>query len=217
MIVSKRFVFFAVSAVIMMVALAQPPQLSAETPTTGAPEVNKNRDTPQWSVQVNMVDPGNASISASFQIAIYESLLDELNKTKRFKQVLRDGERTSSDVPDLLILRTTVEKYAAGSETRRAVTTISGATKITVRSQLCKLDGQIIWERTVQGNVLFVGSNMRATRNLARNVAETIKRSAFPASSMSALAQTGQQPAQDIRARLLWVMDNLGVLPGRDC
>ena len=139
-----------------------------------------------------MVDPGDANISASFQIAIYESLLDELSKTKRFKQVFRDGERASSDVPDLLILRTIVEKYAAGSETQRAVTTVSGATKLTVRSQLCTHDGQIVFERTVHGEVLFMGSNLRATHNLARNVAKTIKQSALPAPSSSALAQNGQ-------------------------
>ena len=49
-----------------------------------------------------MIDPGDANFSASFQIGIYGSLLDELSKTKRSKQVLRDGERSSSGVPDLL-------------------------------------------------------------------------------------------------------------------
>ena len=51
---------------------------------------------------------------------------------------------------------------------------------------------QIVFERTVHGEVLFLGSNLRATHNLARNVAKAIKQAALPAPSMSALAQTGQ-------------------------
>ena len=189
---NKRVSRFVIAVAIMTTAVAHPPLLSAQTAATELSAPGKNSHTPQWSVQVKMIDPGDVDISASFQIGIYESLMDEVSKTKRFRQVLRDGERTSSAVPDLLILRTTVEKYAAGSETQRAVTTVSGATKLTVRSQLCTRDGQILFDRTVHGEVLFMGSNLRATHNLARNVAKTIQQSPLPAPSMSALAQSGQ-------------------------
>jgi hypothetical protein len=80
----------------------------------------------------------------------------------------------------LLVLKTTVEKYTPGSETRRAVTTVSGATKLTVRSQLLTREGRIVLERTVDGDVLFFGSNLRAAHNLARNIAKTIKDSSLP-------------------------------------
>ena len=123
---------------------------------------------------------GDVNLAPSFQVAIYESLLEELSKTKQFKQVIRYGDRNAADVSDLLILKTTVQKYTPGSETQRAVTTVSGATKLTVHSQLCTRDGQVILERTVNGNVRFMGSNLRATHNLARNVAKTIKRSSLP-------------------------------------
>ena len=83
-----------------------------------------------WSVQVDQVDPGTLDLSYSFQVAIYENLLDELKKTKQFQQVFREGDHKASEVPKLLVLKTTVEKYTAGSETRRAVTTVSGATKV---------------------------------------------------------------------------------------
>jgi hypothetical protein len=189
---NKRVSTFVIAVAIMTIAVAHPPRLSAQTAATELTAPNKNSHAPQWSVQVKMIDPGDVNISASFQIGIYESLVDEVSKTKRFKQVLRDGERTASADPELLILRTTVEKYVAGSETRRAVTTVSGATKLTVRSQLCTRDGQILFDRTVHGKVLFIGSNLRATHNLARNVAKTIKQSPLPVPSMSALAQSGQ-------------------------
>jgi len=131
----------------------------------------------QWSVQVDQIDANNLDLSYSFQIAIYENLLVELNKTKQFQQVFRDGDRRARELPKLLVLKTTVEQYTPGSETRRAVTTVSGATKLTVRSQLFTREGKVVLERTVAGNVRFFGSNSRATHNLARNVAKTIRQS----------------------------------------
>jgi hypothetical protein len=133
-----------------------------------------------WSVQVDQVSPGALDLSYSFQVAIYENLVDELRKTKQFQQVFREGDHKTSEVPKLLVLKTTVEKYTAGSETRRAVTTVSGATKLTVRSQLLTRGGKVVLERTVNGNVRFFGSNLRATHNLARNIAKTIQGSSWP-------------------------------------
>ena len=169
-----------------MISVVHPPRLSAQTAEAKSSSASSNPSAEQWSVQVDKVDPGDINLAASFQVAIYESLLDELSKTKRFKQVLREGDRNASEIPDLLILKTTVEKYTAGSETRRAVTTVSGATKLTVRSQLFTRDGKILLERTVDGNVRFMGSNLRATHNLARNVAKAIKQSSLPQPSSSA-------------------------------
>jgi len=134
----------------------------------------------QWSVVVNQVDPGGSSIAPEFEIAIYENMLDELVKTKQFSAVLRSGDRTADDVPALLILKTTVESYTPGSETKRAVTTVTGATKLKVRSQLCTREGQVVLERVVDGNVRFIGGNLRATHNLAHNVANAIKQSSLP-------------------------------------
>jgi len=131
----------------------------------------------EWSVQVERIDPGQLDLTPSFQVAMYENLLQELNKTKRFKQVLREGDGKAGELPKLLILKTTVLKYTRGSETRRAVTTVSGATLLTVQSQLITRDGKIVLERTVNGNVRFLGSNLCATHNLARNIAKVIKQS----------------------------------------
>jgi hypothetical protein len=146
-----------------------------------------------WSVQVDRVDPGNLDLAYSFQIAIYENLVVELNKTKRFRQVFRDGDAKAVECPNLLVLKTTVEKYTPGSETRRAVTTVSGATKLTVRSQLLTREGNVVFERTVNGDVRFFGSNLRATHNLARNIAKTISQSSWSGSGQPAPILTGQR------------------------
>ncbi len=132
----------------------------------------------QWSVEVAQIDPGEVTIEPAFLVAIYENLLVELAKTNQFKQVLRAGDRTATG--PLLILKTTVEKYSPGSETKRAVTTVAGATKLNVRTQLCTRDGQVVLEKVVNGNVRFFGGNLRATHNLAHNIASELKKSTLP-------------------------------------
>src|ERR1700688_4299978 len=59
----------------------------------------------RWSVQIDPVDPGNLDLAYSFQIAIYENLVDELNKTRQFQQVFRDGDVRASKFHYLMRLR----------------------------------------------------------------------------------------------------------------
>jgi hypothetical protein len=173
---SNSWIFCVAATVMLAVALSG--QLAAQS-AAGESSGGSSGSGTQWSLQVQRIDPGQADLAYSFQVAIYENLLEELNKTKRFKQVLREGDSKVSELPDLLILKTTVVKYTRGSETQRAVTTVSGATKLTVQSQLVTRDGKIVLDRTVQGNVRFFGNNLRATHNLARNVAKMIRQSAW--------------------------------------
>ena len=155
------------------------PRLAAQVAAAATSPSSDTLAGTQWSVQVMQIDRGDVNLEPSFQIAIYENLLNELGKIKRFKQVFRDGDRSAMNEANLLILKTTVEQYTPGGETRRAVTTVSGATKLSVRSQLCTRDVHIVLEHTVHGNVRFLGSNLRATHNLAHNVAKTIKQASM--------------------------------------
>lgn len=177
---SKRNSWIVCAAAIVSIAIVFPGLLSAEAAAKPSPA--NGDSSAQWSVQVQQVDPGDIEVADSFQVAIYEDLLKQLNKSKHFKQVFRDGDRDAGQVLNLLVLKTTVEKYTPGNETRRAVTTVSGATKLTVRIQLLTQDGKIVLDRTVNGNVRFFGSNLRATHNLASNIAKTIKQSRWDAS-----------------------------------
>lgn len=172
-------------AMIVMIVVARAPQLAAQTDAGKSSSGHKKAAGPRWSVQVDKVDRGDVDLESAFQVAIYENLLNELGKKKLFQQVLRSGDRNASGVPDLLILKTTVQKYSPGSETKRAVTTVTGATKLNVRSQLCTRDGKVIVELVVEGDVHFFGSNLRATHNLARNVVNKIKESTLPEPSPS--------------------------------
>ena len=169
---NRKASLIALPAVILMIQAALPSQVLAGS--TRSPVA-------QWNVQVDNIEPGDVNIGPAFRVAIYENLLKELAKTKQFEKVLRYGDGNANGFPDLLILKTTVEEYTEGSETRRAVTTVSGFTKIKVRSQLCTREGQIVLEREFNGNVRFLGgSNLKATDNLAHNVAKAIKHSKLP-------------------------------------
>lgn len=188
-------------AAILALAAASPARLFSQT---ASPESSTggSGSAARWSVQVDRIEPGDIELAYSFQVATYESLLDELNKTHQFKHVFRSGDRNAGDVPDLLVLKTTVVKYTQGSETRRAVTTVSGATTLSVRSQLVTRDGKVVLDRTVNGNVRFFGTNLRATHNLARNIAKVIKESPWVKSGQPSATLTGQLSANSSQGGL---------------
>lgn len=188
---SKYNLSIACGIVLTAMMFALSGELPAQTEATKSSGSSEASSTP-WSVQIDQVDPGTLDLASSFQIAIYENLVEELKKTRQFLQVFREGDLNSSNVPNLLVLKTTVEKYTPGSETRRAVTTVSGATKLSVRSQLRTREGKVLLERTVNGDVRFFGSNLRVTHNLAHNIAKTIKQSSWPGSGQPTAILTGQ-------------------------
>ena len=84
-------------------------------------------------------------------------------------------------VSRVLVLKTFVERYSPGSETKRAVTTITGATKIRVHVQLLTRNGQVVLERVVEGKVRFMGENLAATNKVASSTIKMLKRSSLPA------------------------------------
>ena len=168
------------AALLLLLLGALQLQLSVPTALAQSSTGGKGAGAHPWSVQVDRVDPGDVGLDPSFGAAIYENLLEELAQTEQFKQLFRSEDRNANDSPSLLILKTTVQKYTPGSETRRAVTTVNGATKLNVRTQLVTREGHVVLENVLDGNVRFIGGNLRATHNLAHNVALILKRSTLP-------------------------------------
>jgi hypothetical protein len=142
--------------------------------------VNERVPAENWSVQVDRVDPAATSLDSCFSNAIYEDLVRQLNESKQFNDVFRSGDRDAHSVSGILILKTQVEKYSPGSETRRAVTTVSGATKIKVRVQLVTPNGEVVLDRTAAADVRFMGDNLKAADEVANNTAKLLKRSTLP-------------------------------------
>jgi hypothetical protein len=173
---SNPWIFCVAASV--TIAVAFPARLACQTVVVKSPAESLGSGS-QWSVQVERIDPGDLDVAHSFQIAIYENLAEELKKTKRFKYVLREGDSNAGSTSDLLILKTTVVKYTAGSETQRAVTTVSGATKLTVQSQQYQVLGALhdVLKHDIEG------AGQQARQSLKATSADTVLVVPLPDSS----------------------------------
>ena len=132
-----------------------------------------------WAIQVEPVSAEEGKLPPDFAMAIYEKLIEDIARTNKFQQVFRSGDRRASEVPNLLILTTKLEKFERGSQTKRAVTTVGGATKISLRAQLATRDSQIKMDKTAQGTVRLFGENLKASQDLAKNIANMITQAPF--------------------------------------
>jgi hypothetical protein len=131
---------------------------------------NKTAKIKAAALQVEMIQSDEIKLPAEFQVALYENLIRQLEK-QGFSHVYRDGDRNAPSVSDLVVLHSTVRGFKAGSERARQVTTVSGATSITVHCQFTSPDGTSLLERDVNGKVRFFGGNLKATYDFAKKAA----------------------------------------------
>ena len=122
------------------------------------------------ALQVEMIESDEIKLPAEFQVALYENLIRQLEKNG-FSRVYRDGDRNAASVADLVVLHSTVRGFKAGSERARQVTTVSGATSITVHCQFTSSDGTSLVAQDVNGKVRFFGGNLKATYDFAKKAA----------------------------------------------
>jgi len=144
--------------------LAQPgPQQAAAQKLSGS------------AIQIERTEPPeDLFIPEDFRVATYENVIVQVEKTKKFKHVYRSGDRTAADVPDLIIMRLVPEAYKAGSQKKREVTTVAGATSIKIKVSFTDKSGKVLLEREIEGKVRFFGENLRATYDLAKKVAQVV-------------------------------------------
>ena len=142
------------------------------------------------AIEVEMIQPGEIDLPAEFQVALYENMVQQLQKEGGFYQVYRDGDRNAIDAPDLVILHTAVTGFKKGSELERNVTTIGGATSITVHCKFTDKEGKVLLERDIVGKVRFFGDNLKATNDYAKNVAKVASEH-FPSDHNKSFAVAG--------------------------
>ena len=123
------------------------------------------------AIQVEMIHSDEIKLPAEFQISLYENLVRQLEKQGGFEHVYRDGDRRAKDDADLVVLHSTVRGFKAGSERTRRVTTVAGATSITIHCEFKNADGKVLLEKDVNGKVRFFGGNLRATYDFAKKTA----------------------------------------------
>jgi hypothetical protein len=167
---SSQSLWLAVLMVGASACLACGPRLLAQT----APGQGASEKISASAIQIEPVESDEAALPPEFRVAIYENLINEVGKTGRFQHVFRSGDRAADATPHLVILHTRVVGFKQGSQKKREVTTVAGATSIKTSVQMVTRDGRTVLNRQVQGRVRLFGENLNATRDLARKVAVII-------------------------------------------
>ena len=123
------------------------------------------------AIKVTMVESSEVKLPADFQVALYEDLIAQLKK-KGGLHVYREGDRNAEGAADLIVLHTSARGFKVGSERLRQVTTVTGATSITVHCAFTGKDGKTLLEQDLKGNVRFFGENLKATYDFAKKAAQ---------------------------------------------
>jgi hypothetical protein len=134
------------------------------------------------AIKIMMIQSDEIKIPAEFQVSLYENLVQQMQKKGELQHVYRDGERDSTGAPNLVVLHSTVRGFKRGSEMARQVTTVAGATSISVHCEFTDKDGRLLLARDIKGKVWFFGGNLKATYDFAKKAAsvthENISRAA---------------------------------------
>lgn len=123
------------------------------------------------AISVLMIQSDEVKLPAEFQVSLYENLIQQLQKKGGFEHVYREGDRNSSGVANLVILHSTVRGFKKGSEMERQVTTVAGATSISVHCEFTDQGGRLLLARDINGKVWIFGGNLRATYDFAKKAA----------------------------------------------
>jgi hypothetical protein len=124
------------------------------------------------AVQVMKIRSDALALSPEFQVSLYENLIAQLQKKAVFQRVYRDGDQNASNAADLIRIQCSVVKFKKGSETLREVTTVAGATSMTLRCEFTDNAGNSMLVRDITGKVRFFGSNLKATYDFAKKAAK---------------------------------------------
>jgi len=135
-------------------------------------------DVPKLSasaIQIELVEAGDVRIPAEFRSAIYEFLVERVREAGKFRQVFRSGDHAASSIPGLVTLHTTVEKFKEGSQMKREVTAVLGATTVDVSASVTTMDGRTLLDSRIHGKVRFFGENLGVANDLAKRIAKLLR------------------------------------------
>jgi hypothetical protein len=157
----RKFVLIAALSMLAMSAVvsaqtAQKPKLSAS------------------AIQIAMVEAGDIQIPAEFRFAVYERLVERMRASGAFSKVYRTGDHAADAVTDLVTLHTKVQGFQEGSQTKRELTTVFGATKVDVAASVTARDGRVLMDQKITGRVRFFGENLGVTNDLAKRITKLV-------------------------------------------
>jgi hypothetical protein len=155
------FVFFGLCAM-----LAAPAIVTAQT--AAKPKLSAS------AIQIAMVEAGGVQIPAEFRFAVYERLVDRVRASGAFQKVYRAGDRAADGVTDLVTLHTTVDLFKEGSQTKRELTSVAGATQVEVTATVTARGGQTLMAQKLIGRVRYFGENLGVTNDVAKRITKLV-------------------------------------------
>jgi hypothetical protein len=144
---------------------------------TAAPQKISTLGQSMPAIMIEPVGAGDVVIPAEFRLAIYERLVERVVEMGKFQRVFRSGDKAAEAFPNLIRLHTTVENFKEGSEMKREITKVLGATKVDVTATVTGPDGKTLLNRRVQGKVRFFGENLGVTNDIAKRVTKALRES----------------------------------------
>ena len=120
-----------------------------------------------------------------FTKSLAQSIVTELQKTKKFADVRQEGETTAATpTTPTVVVRGTITNFKAGSRAKRYLVGFgAGKSKVVAHVKyIDKATGNVLFEEDVTGDVvmgLFGGDSGGATREVAKDVAKSAKKRLF--------------------------------------
>lgn len=127
------------------------------------------------AIQIAMVETSGVQIPAEFRFAVYERLVERVRASGAFPKVYRAGDRAAAGISDLVTLRTQVDAFKEGSQTKRELTTVAGATKVGVTAAVTARDGHTLVAQNITGQVHYFGDNLGVTNDVAKRIVKLLR------------------------------------------
>jgi hypothetical protein len=129
---------------------------------------NANTDPSLPSVMVIFPTENEDGIPSAFPVAVYENLVAQLQRSKSFSNVWRQGDsRISSGT---IALRIDIQQLKKGSARSRAIIPFTGATVIKVETQLVDSEHRVLIEKRLGAAKRFAGENLDVARILSKRI-----------------------------------------------
>jgi hypothetical protein len=165
----------AISILVLSAVLVSPVALAQSAAPNQAVGKAKPQKLSASAIQVEPIEAGDVTIPPEFRFAIYERLIERLQKDGTFQKVYRSGDREAANVGDLVTLRTTIGKFKQGSQLQRELTTVTGGTTVDVTATVAARDGRVLFQNDLSGKVRFFGENLGATNDVAKRIAKLLR------------------------------------------
>ena len=127
------------------------------------------------AIQIAMVETGDVKIPAEFRYAVYESLVERMRASGTFQKVYRMGDHAADGIPDLVTLHARIDAFTEGSQTKRQLTTVLGATSVDVMATVTSRDGRTLLDHKITGKVRFFGENLGVTNDIAKRITKLVR------------------------------------------